>query len=116
MYVYNPSVNANGPLRFEVSTTDAAQRTGPFCVSVEEDTCPAVVKFRRESIQEAHATVLRRLEHEVSGICQGLEAGEQVCIQWLHRVATVPVEGHDVVRRLGVVLDDTYQDEIFLVV
>ena len=32
VYVYNPSVNANGPLQFEVRTTDATQRQGPFCV------------------------------------------------------------------------------------
>jgi hypothetical protein len=64
VYVYNPSVCANGPLRFEVSTTDAVQSTGPFCVSVEEDTCPAVVKFGRASMQADHRTVLRRLEHE----------------------------------------------------
>ena len=64
VYVYNPVVNANGPLRFEVSTTDAAQKNGPFCVCVEEDTCPAVVRFGRASMQADHRTVLRRLEHE----------------------------------------------------
>jgi hypothetical protein len=64
VYVYNPSVHANGPLRFEVSTTDAVQQTGPFCVCVEEDTCPAVATFGRASMQDGHATVLRRLEHE----------------------------------------------------
>jgi hypothetical protein len=64
VYVYNPAVNANGPLRFEVSTTDAVQKSGPFCVCVEEDTCPAVVRFERASMQAGHRTVLRRLEHE----------------------------------------------------
>jgi len=63
VYVYNPSVNANGPLWFEVSTTDAVQKTGPFCVCVEEDTCPAVVKFGRAGMQREHTTHLRRLEH-----------------------------------------------------
>ena len=38
VYVYNPSVNGNGPLKFEVRTTDATQRQGPFCVCVTEDT------------------------------------------------------------------------------
>jgi hypothetical protein len=63
VYVYNPSVNANGALKFEVRTTDAVQRTGPFCVCVEEDTCPAVVKFGRTGMQREHTTHLRRLEH-----------------------------------------------------
>jgi len=64
VYVYNPAVHANGPLRFEVSTTDAVQQTGAFCVCVEEDTCPAVATFGCASMQDGHATVLRRLEHE----------------------------------------------------
>lgn len=63
VYVYNPSVHANGPLRFEVRTTDALQGQGPRCVCVDEDTCPAVVKFERASMQASHVTELRRLEH-----------------------------------------------------
>ena len=106
VYVYNPSVNANGPLRFEVSTTDAAQRTGPFCVCVEEDTCPAVAKFGVESMQEAHATVLRRLEHEyqivlrIEFVGEGEREQTRGCLRCcdvrvdLARDARVPMFGH----------------------
>ena len=45
VYVYNPSVNGNGPLKFEVSTTDALQRREARCVEVAEDTCPTVLRF-----------------------------------------------------------------------
>ena len=64
VHVYNPSVNQNGPLQFEVSTTDATQRQRPLCVQVEEDTCPTVARFGCASMQVGHETVLRRLEHE----------------------------------------------------
>ena len=64
VYVYNPSVNANGPLKFEVRTTDALQRQAPFCVEVAEDTCPTVARFGCASMQVGHETVMRRLEHE----------------------------------------------------
>ena len=64
LYVYNPSVNANGPLKFEVRTTDATQRQGPRCVEVAEDTCPTVLRFGCANMQVGHETVLRRLEHE----------------------------------------------------
>jgi hypothetical protein len=64
VYVYNPAVNANGPLRFEVRTTDAVQRTESRCVEVAEDTCPTVLRFGCASMQTGHETVLRRLEHE----------------------------------------------------
>jgi len=65
VYVYNPSVNGNGPLNFEVSTTDAvnAEQARALCVRVDEDTCPAVVRFGRASMQREHTTALRRLEH-----------------------------------------------------
>ena len=62
VYVFNPAVNANGPMRFEVCTTDATH-TDAFCVEVEEDACPAVVKFGCAGMQVAQQTVLRRLEH-----------------------------------------------------
>ena len=64
VYVYNPSVHANGPLRFEVRTTDALQRQEARCVEVAEDTCPTVLRFGCASMQTRHETVLRRLEHE----------------------------------------------------
>ena len=63
VYVYNPSVHANGPLRFEVRTTDALQGQGPRCVEVAEDTCPVVLRFGCASMQASHVTELRRLEH-----------------------------------------------------
>ena len=64
VYVYNPSVRQNGPLKFEVRTTDATQRQGPFCVEVAEDTCPTVLRFGCASMQVGHESELRRLEHE----------------------------------------------------
>ena len=63
VYVYNPSVNRNGPLRFEVRSTDALQRQEARCVEVAEDTCPTVLRFGCASMQTGHETVLRRLEH-----------------------------------------------------
>ena len=63
VYVYNPSVNANGPLRFEVRTTDAQQSREARCVEVAEDTCPTVLRFGCASMQVGHETVLSRLEH-----------------------------------------------------
>jgi hypothetical protein len=104
VYVYNPSVNANGPLRFEVSTTDAVHKSEPFCVCVEEDTCPAVVKFGVESMQAAHATVLRRLEHEYQIVLRiefvgeaGARTGCQQCCDLrvdFARDRSVPMFGH----------------------
>jgi hypothetical protein len=70
VYVYNPAVNANGPLRCEVRTTDAVQRTGSRCVEVAEDTCPTVLRFGCASMQTGHETVLRRLEHEYQIVLQ----------------------------------------------
>jgi hypothetical protein len=64
VYVYNPAVNANGPLKFEVRTTDAVQRTESRCVEVEEDACPTVLRFGCASMQTGHETVLQRLEDE----------------------------------------------------
>ena len=62
VYVYNPAVNANGALKFEVRTTDAVQRVEPRCVEVAEDTCPTVLRFGCASMQTEHETVLRRVE------------------------------------------------------
>ena len=62
VYVFNPAVNANGTLRFEVCTTDATH-TDAFCVEVAEDTCPAVVKFDCAGMHVGQQTVLRRVEH-----------------------------------------------------
>jgi hypothetical protein len=70
VYVYNPAVNGNGPLRFEVSTTDAVQRMEARCVQVAEDTCPTVLRFGCASMQKGHETVLRRLEHEYQIVLQ----------------------------------------------
>jgi len=62
VYVFNPAVNANGTLRFEVCTTDATH-TDAFCVELTEDTCPAVVKFDCAGMHVGQQTVLRRVEH-----------------------------------------------------
>jgi hypothetical protein len=62
VYVYNPGVNANGVLNFEVRTTDAVQRDGPRCVEVAVDTCPTVMRFGCASMQTGHTTVLKRVE------------------------------------------------------
>ena len=64
VYVYNPSVNRNGPLRFEVRTTDAVQRQEARCVEVAEDACPTVLRFGCASMQTGHETVLWGLEDE----------------------------------------------------
>jgi hypothetical protein len=63
VYVYNPAVNANGALKFEVRTTDAQQKRAARCVEVAEDTCPTVLRFGCASMQLAHKTELEHLEH-----------------------------------------------------
>ena len=85
VYVYNPSVNRNGPLKFEVRTTDAVQRQGPWSVCVEEDTCPAVVKFGRASMQVGHETHLRRLEHAYEVVLKIEFVGETQAERRPHR-------------------------------
>ena len=66
VYVYNPGVNGNGTLSFEVQTTEEKGTIPAAIACVAPDTCPAVVKLQGVSIarQGGNVTVLKNTEHD----------------------------------------------------
>jgi hypothetical protein len=66
VYVYNPLSNRNGPLSFEIQTTDENGRIPASESCVTPDTCPEVAKLYDTSIERQifNVTVLKNKDHD----------------------------------------------------
>ncbi len=79
VYVYNPLSNRNGPLSFEVHTSDQNDSISAIEVCVAPDTCPAVANLYDASIDShrSNVTVLKNKEHDYEiRLCILMVAGQ----------------------------------------
>jgi len=79
VYVYNPLSNRNGPLSFEIQTSDEHASIPAAEACVAPDTCPAVAKLYDASIDShrSNVTVLKNKEHDYEiRLCILMGAGQ----------------------------------------